>query len=139
MLGLLGGALAANVSLRHCMSPTYSPEEPDGGGLGMAVDTTCALGETEACNTYGTQTCIASPGLTLGVGVWGPCSCASLPTCTPGASQACGNCGTQICNICGQAPTCTNQGLCTPGDKAPDGCYEGEDAVCNEACQWVCP
>jgi hypothetical protein len=135
-LGLMGSVLVANVSFRHCIVSSYLPSEPDGG---LPLESTCPLGSTEACNTYGTQSCVSAPGLTLSLGVWGPCSCLSAPVCTPGTSQTCGNCGTQVCDACGQAPACTNQGLCTPGDRGPDGCYEGEDAVCSQACEWVCP
>jgi len=135
-MALLGTAVAANVSMRHCISPSYLPGEPDGGA---PVESPCAIGATLPCNTYGTQTCVSSPGLTLSIGVWGACSCPLAPVCTPGAVKACGNCGTQACDSCGQNRACTNQGLCTPGDKGPDGCYEGEDALCNDSCEWVCP
>jgi len=136
LLGLLGGAFAAHVSLRDCVSPSVSPDELDGGGVSQVG--VCAVGSTQACNTYGTQTCIPG-GSSFTQGVWGSCSCSASPTCTPGAAQGCGNCGTQSCNACGAWSTCLDQGLCTPGDKGPDGCYEGEDAFCNESCQWVCP
>ena len=136
-LGVMGGVVAAHLSLRDCVSPSYSSTEGDGGGV--PTESACAIGTTQSCNSYGTQTCLASTGLSLSLGAWGPCSCSSSPVCTPGGSQSCGNCGTETCNSCGQFPTCVNQGLCTPGDKGPDGCYEGEDALCNDSCQWVCP
>jgi hypothetical protein len=138
----VAGFLAANVSLRHCVScasSTYSPPEAPDGAILSDISVACGVGSTQTCNKYGSQTCVAGAGLTLALGVWGPCSCPLPPTCTPGKSTSCGNCGTQVCDSCGQASACTDQGLCTPGDRGPDGCYEGEDALCNQSCEWVCP
>ncbi len=143
MLGLLGGLFATHLSSRACGPPTFSSDEQDAGaGEGASVTmsgTACAIGATQSCNVYGTETCVSGGGLTLSLGVWGPCSCPPSPSCSPGASQSCGNCGNKTCDACGQWKTCANQGLCTPGDTGPDGCYEGEDAFCNQSCQWVCP
>jgi hypothetical protein len=67
----------------------------------------------------------------------GPCP--PTPMCEPGNIEVCGNCGKSTCDPCGQWGTCTNQGVCKPGDEGSDGCYEGQDAICNASCEWVCP
>jgi len=135
-LGLLGAVVAGHASSRGCSPPSLSGDDDAGAPMSEGV---CAIGATQACNSYGNQTCVAAGGLSLSLGEWGPCSCPSTPTCSPRGSGSCGNCGTRTCNSCGEWSGCTNQGLCTPGDKGPDGCYEGEDAFCNQSCQWVCP
>jgi hypothetical protein len=76
----------------------------------------------------------APPGIAADGG-----SCSGDPVCDPGNVQTCGNCGKATCDPCGQWGTCTDQGICKPGDEGPDGCYEGQNAVCNDSCEWVCP
>jgi len=56
-----------------------------------------------------------------------------------GSTQDCGHCGTQTCESTGMWGTCTGEGVCAPGDMAPDGCYMGAEATCNSSCDWVCP
>jgi hypothetical protein len=133
-LALAGGVVTAHMSARSCISTPLGPDL-DASVSAVSGGPCSVTGSTQVCNTYGTQTCLAEP---IGT-VWGPCSCPSTPACTPGASRGCGNCGTQVCGTCGAWVACENEGLCKPGDTAPDGCYEGEDAYCNPQCQWVCP
>jgi hypothetical protein len=80
-------------------------------------------------------TACSSPESISGDG--GPCSPTTV--CEPGDIEVCGNCGKSTCDPCGQWGTCTDQGACKPGDEATHGCYEGQDAVCNASCEWVCP
>jgi hypothetical protein len=137
-LGVMGGVFVTNFSVRVCSAPPiFSSELGEEGGL--AAGGPCSTpGATQTCNTYGNQTCTSSEE-------WGPCTCPAAPVCGPGASQGCGNCGIETCNACGQwgeegsTPACRNQGVCTPGETGPEGCYEGEDAFCNPSCEWVCP
>jgi len=119
-------------------------------------------GSTQACGNCGTQTCestglwgictgqgVCAPGATkdcsLGIEhcsstcTWGACSCPTTPECKPGATEACGHCGTATCDSCGAWGACANEGVCAPGDMAPDGCYMGAEATCNSSCDWVCP
>lgn len=79
----------------------------------------CVPAATQACNTYGSQTCTASCA-------WGTCSCPSAPACSPGTAQCSTNGGVETCDACGQygtamacpSGTCVSgicTGTCTPG------------------------
>jgi hypothetical protein len=92
------------------------------------------LGAVLAAQVSGTACASAPQGM---AGDGGPCTAATV--CDPGVTEVCGNCGKATCDPCGQWGTCTDQGICKPGDEGPDGCYEGQDALCNASCEWVCP
>ncbi len=98
----------------------------------------CSPGATQACNTYGTQSCSSSCA-------WENCSCGSAPVCAPGSTRnvGCGNCGTAIetCDACGQwgsAGACTSQGVCSPGATKSEACGNcgSETDTCSSSCQW---
>jgi hypothetical protein len=82
--------------------------------------TGCTIGSTQACNTYGTQTCGSDCN-------WGACSCPPNPTCTPWSLAATGgqqpgdgpictgnatgaNCCIDGNNVCGGSECCGNMG-----------------------------
>lgn len=66
-------------------------------------------------------------------------TCSPTPVCDPGVVEVCGSCGKATCDPCGQWGPCTEQGICRPGEEGQDGCYGGQNAVCNASCEWVCP
>jgi hypothetical protein len=72
----------------------------------------CTPNYTQACNTYGSQTCTSTC-------TWGACSCPQAPVCMPGNTQqgTCASCSHQVCDSCGQ------WGPCTTG--ATGGCDAG--------------
>ncbi len=106
----------------------------------------CAASATQACNTYGTETCSSTCA-------WGTCSCGANPVCTPGAMQ-CSNNAVQTCNSCGQWGTgtaCGGQacvqsgamascaGNCSPGQTRGVACGNcGTDTqTCGSSGTWV--
>ena len=102
-----------------------------------AMGALVVLGATVAAQVPGIACASAPPSFTGQTGEGGACSATTV--CEPGDVQTCGNCGKATCDSCGQWGTCTDQGICKPGDEGPDGCYEGQNALCNASCDWVCP
>ncbi len=113
--------------------------QPGGPCVGQGP---CAPGASQACNSYGSQSC----GATC---TWGACSCPAAALCVPGTVECSGN-AVQSCDGCGQwqpAAPCSSQtcvagacsGVCAPGQTNPVSCGNcGTDTqLCGPTGTWL--